>query len=696
MPDKSNNPLSFWQELKSRKVIHVMTVFTAVAFSLLELTDIISGPLNLPTWIITLVMVCAAVGFPIAFIFSWFFVATPEGIKQRKYISVSPWEDIHLPDTEQDIDKQEVVFHSNDLVPDIASSSGDLLKAKHGNAKGKIIRISSLGVIGIVVILFLFYGGKSIHFIERDWIVITDFENLTDETIFDNSLNTAFSLSINQSRYVNVITRQRMYETLKRMNKEDIIRIDEETGREIAIRENLKVCIVPGISKVGTQYILTAKIQEAKTGDIFRSEILYAKSQDEIIEKLDQLSKRIRRNLGESRYKISGQSKSLSKVTTSSLEALKQYSLGLENHINLEFDKAVIHYKNAIRIDTNFTSAKASLGNILFERFDKEKGREWLEEAIVSIDDLTDAEKYGILASYAVKIENNLDKGIEYTKTRIELYPDEPVPHNNLGFYFQIQGQYEKAVEEYKVALRIDPYLMVTYGGVIWVYLEKLWQLDSAFVWSERMIQYGPGNPWGYFNLGSAYVGLDSFEKAKTTYLIARDLNPNFPLNQYRLAHVYRLQGLYHEAIKMLEEILSINPEEVSAHYDLGINYSLLGDSEKSRSHFLEFRKVAEMSVDNSDATSFIAYGVVLSRLGEKDASWEIGKRALEVDSTIHFRFAELLAVQDRKTEALDHFEKALENGCRELVWIKLNPDLYLLHNEDRYKDLINKYFMKN
>ena len=698
MSANSINFTRFLQELKRRKVIHVMTVYIAAAFGLLELADIISGPLNLPGWTITFIMAFAAIGFPIAFLLSWFFKATSDGIKLRKYVSVAQWEDFYLADLEQDPYKPEAVFHPDDLVPDITGPSDELLKAKQRNGKEKIYRVSSLAVIGIVVLFFLFYSGKSIPFTERDWIVITDFENLTDETIFDNSLNTAFSLSINQSRYLNVITRQRMQETLKRMKNEDRVHIDEETGREIAIREGVKVCIVPGISRVGTQYILTVKIQEAKTGAIFRSEILYAKSQDEIIEKLDQLSKKIRRNLGESRYEISGQSKSLSKVTTSSLNALKQFSLGIENHINLEFEKAIIHYENAIRIDTNFTSAKASLGNLLFERFDREKGREWLDQAILSIGNLTDREKYGILAFYAVNIENDLDKGIEYTKTRMELYPDDPIPHNNLGWYFQNQGHYEKAVEEYKVALRIDPYLMLTYGGVIWVYLENMGQMDSALIWSIKMIKYGPDNPWGYFNLGSSYVGMDEFEKAEIAYLKAMDLNPNFFLNQYRLAHLYKIRGMYDNAIEVLEEILRINPEETSAHYDLGINYNLMGESENARSHFLEFRKIAEQWVnDNSgDPGSYIAYGVVLTRLGEKDAGWEIGKRALELDSTIHFRFAELLAVQDRKSEALDHLEKALENGYRDLVWLKLNPDLQLLHREVRYQDLINEFFMKN
>jgi len=556
------------------------------------------------------------------------------------------------------------------------------------------ILLISVSVVAVVII-FLFYRAKSIPFTERDWIVIADFDNLTDETIFDNSLNTAFALSINQSRYVNVFTRQRVFETLKRMNRGDLVKVDEEAGREIAIREGVKVCIVPGISRVGSQYILTAKIQEAKTGVIFRSEILYAKSQDEIIDKLDQLSKNVRRHLGETRYEIFEQSKPLSQVTTTSLDALKQYSIGIENHWNMEFEEAITHYENAISIDSNFTSAKASLGNLLFQRFDKERGKEWLDQAILSVDNLTDREKYGILEFYAVNIENDFKKGIEYAKTRIELYPDDPAAHNNLGWNYQNLGHYEKAVEEYKEALRINPYLMLTYSGVIYTYLGYLGQIDSAKTWSNRMIRYGPDNPWGYFNLGSVYVAIDSLEKAEAAYLKASDLNPNLLINQYRLAHLYRLRGKYDKAIVVFEEILRLHPDESPARYNLGLNYSLLGESNIARSHFIGYRKITEQWLVDfpNNPTTYIANGLVLTRLGEKDAGLEIGKKALELDSTIHFQFAQLLAVQGRTNEALDQLKKALENGYRDLPWIILYPDLQSLQGEERYNDLIDEYF---
>ncbi len=588
---------------------------------------------------------------------------------------------------------------SSEVRPEVESRP-EHLKNHQGRLKitpklRKIVIVTPVIAVLTAITIFIIYGSTTIPFTERDWVVISDFENLTDETVFDHSLNTAFTLSLNQSRYINVMSRQRMIETLKRMEKEDVTNIDEETASEIAIREGIEISIAPTISRVGDQYILTAKTLECKTGNILKSEVLYAKSEDDILDKLDQLSRKVRRSLGESRYNISNQSKPLKEVTTSSLQALKQYSLGIESHLRLDFEKARIHYENAIRIDSNFTAAKASLGNLLFENFDRTEGREWLEEAITSIDDLTEREKLGILAFYAINVENDLDKGIAYTKRRIGLYPDDPAAHNNLGWYFQQQGHYNLALDEYKKALRINPNMMLTNGGIIWIYLEHLGQMDSALVWSNRMVEYSPDNPWGHFYLGSSYVGLNDYEKAEAAYLNAGKLNPKFTMNQFRLAHNYRLQGMYDKAIEVLESILEENSQELSAHYDLGINYDLMGNKAKARSHFLAYREASQKWLDEypNDPKSFIYNGIILTRLGEKEAGWAIGKQGIELDSTVYFEFTQLLAVQDRKKEALDYLEKALEHGYRDLVMIKLHPDIQLLFREARSKDLMNRFF---
>jgi hypothetical protein len=82
----------------------------------------------------------------------------------------------------------------------------------------------------------LFSSGSTLHFSKRDWLVVTDFENLTAIPVFDKSLYTAFTLTASQSSYVNILPRSRMVETLARMEIKDLTTINDKTGREIAMR----------------------------------------------------------------------------------------------------------------------------------------------------------------------------------------------------------------------------------------------------------------------------------------------------------------------------------------------------------------------------------------------------------------------------------------------------------------------------
>ena len=71
----------FWQELKRRKVVRVITVYAATAYIIIEAGDIILPRLGLPDWIILLI-----IGLPISIILSWIFNITPEGIRKTEPI----------------------------------------------------------------------------------------------------------------------------------------------------------------------------------------------------------------------------------------------------------------------------------------------------------------------------------------------------------------------------------------------------------------------------------------------------------------------------------------------------------------------------------------------------------------------------------------------------------------------------------
>ena len=88
MPDQSNKPFQFWQELKRRKVIRVIAMYAATAFIIMEAGEIMLPRLGLPDWTVTFIIILLIIGFPIAVIFSWIFDVTPEGIKKTESAKV--------------------------------------------------------------------------------------------------------------------------------------------------------------------------------------------------------------------------------------------------------------------------------------------------------------------------------------------------------------------------------------------------------------------------------------------------------------------------------------------------------------------------------------------------------------------------------------------------------------------------------
>jgi tetratricopeptide (TPR) repeat protein len=490
-----------------------------------------------------------------------------------------------------------------------------------------------------------------------------------------------------------------MIETLARMEIKDQTSIDEITGREIALREGIGLLVVPGISEAGNQYAITARIINTETGDNLKSEVLYARTQDEILPAIDNLSRKIRRDLGESRYQVSLQDKPLAKVTTSSLEALQQYSLGIESHIFADFINARKYYENALAIDTGFTSAKASLGNILMEKYNDTEGKKLLEEAVRDAGSLTDREKYGIIAFHAEHVENDYDKAIANMDILKRLYPDDPTVHNNLGWYHQQSGQYELALKEYKTAVCINPDLALSYAAILWIYEEYLGKIDSLIVWAEKMISDNPENPWGYMHMGSAWFCRDSIARAIGYYRKAARLNPDFVLNQYRLAHAYRRLENYPEAMTVLREIISGYPAEAPAYYNLGVNNEAMGNLPEARDNFLIFRKIAEEKWTKAFPDYYGTYtslAAVTARLGEMDISRQMLHKAKDLDSSQYYSFAGVFCVQGNIPGTLENIDLALENGYRNLYMLKASPDLSALQFDIRFQALLDKYFNRH
>ena len=345
----------------------------------------------------------------------------------------------------------------------------------------------------------------AIAFAERDWLLVSDFANHTGDPVFDRSLNTALSAALTQSRYVNVVPSSRIRESLRRMEKADLTRADEATAREIALREGFRLVLAPAVTSTGGTYLLSASLLDPASGATLKSETVHARTKDDVLAAVDELSIKIRSDLGEASAMIAGQTKPLVKATTGSLEALQHFSLGREAHIAQQLDKARTLYEEALRIDPTFTAARASLGIINVEFFDRAKGLELLSQALKAVDGLTDNERVSVLGFHAMVVERNLEKAADHYKTFLTLHPDVASAHNNLGRIYMQMRRFKDAIAELQETIRLDPDLFLAYFSLNSVYLYEVADLDSAIATAQRQLARNARSARAY---GTARRGL--------------------------------------------------------------------------------------------------------------------------------------------------------------------------------------------
>jgi serine/threonine protein kinase/predicted Zn-dependent protease len=558
--------------------------------------------------------------------------------------------------------------------------------------------IATVAVVVIVTGIYFFFPNSAVPFVERDWIVIADFENLTGDEVFDRSLDMALSVSLSQSQYVNVFPRRRAEDAITRMKLKDVDRIDESMGREIAAREGVRILVVPTISGVGDNYALTGAIQDTETGENLLMEMVRADGKDEVLDALDELANKIREDLGEAKRSISLKSKPLQKVTTSSLEGLKHYSLGFEKQQQGQFEESRRHYEYAVKNDSVFAMALGALGMVEYLHFNRVQGVDYLNRAIEYADQITEPEAYLLRAGHAIAVDEDYEKAAQIFRMAVEEYPDASTYHNNLGAVYGLLGRYQEAADEYKEAIRAEPTLMIAYNGLITEYTKHLGRVDLALEWSRRQLAYRPQSSWPYHNLAFAYIGADSIVNAIAALGRSLEFDPEFSPSLRLLGHTLLLQGLYDDALTAYAHLLEATPDDaVEPRYYLGIASELLGQNARARDYYDSVAEITQWRIEDQPDNPYyyIDLGIVRTRMGQNDRARAAVARATAIDSTAHLGYARLRSVQGNADDSLEHIVRAIDGGYRNFVYLKFHPDFRLLRNDPRLTELLERHLKK-
>ena len=341
---------------------------------------------------------------------------------------------------------------------------------------------------------FYFYHSRGTRVLtEKDTMVLADFDNKTGDAVFDDTLRQAVGVEFDQSPFLNILSQEKVAATLQMMGRTSKDRITRGVGREICLRTGGKAILGGSISSLGSHYLVGLTATACSTGDMLAEEQQETNSKEEVLKALSRASSNLRGKLGESLPSVQKYDVPI-EATTSSLEALKNYGIGIKK-ADEEGDLASIpFFKRAIELDPNFAMAYAALslkyGNLVEGSLavqNATKAYELRERA-------TERERLRIAAAY-FSATGQLEKEIQLYEVWIASYPRDPVAHANLGVNYNNSGQYEKGLAENQEALRLLPDSVYTYSNLGRTYL-LLGQLDKAKDIVDQAIARKLEDPW--------------------------------------------------------------------------------------------------------------------------------------------------------------------------------------------------------
>jgi tetratricopeptide (TPR) repeat protein len=333
---------------------------------------------------------------------------------------------------------------------------------------------------------------------ERERILVADFHSPASDSSLGPTVTDAFRTDLAQSASLSIVPTSAVQEVLRRMQRPPNTRVDFALAREIATREGIKAVLEGDVVALGGRYVLSARLVAAQTGGELATFRETADDASDIIPTISRLAKSVRAKVGESLRDVQG-ARTLDRVTTGSLEALKKYVAGTRAiEVDGDFAKGAALLGEAIAIDTGFAMAYRKLGMELNNRaLQSARKDSLLQKAYDHRDRLSDAERYLTIGSYfGAGPGRDPDKTVAAYESLLELDSMNVPALNNLAVEYRNRRDFAKAEQLGLRAIAIEPTgPFVRYQGLVTAQLAqgKAREAEQTLAIAMRALPRNPG-----------------------------------------------------------------------------------------------------------------------------------------------------------------------------------------------------------
>jgi eukaryotic-like serine/threonine-protein kinase len=382
-------------------------------------------------------------------------------------------------------------------------------------------------------------------------VLVADFQNNTSDPLFDDTLEPMFNVALEGASFINAYNRSNARRLAAKLpNPND--KLDENAARLVAVNQGVAAIVTGSLKAHGSGYELSVKAIDAVTGKTLATDDLTAADKDELLLDIPKAAAPIRKALGDTTPESVQVEKLAGAFSTSSLAAVHQYSIAMEQLWAGNSEEALRSFSNVIGLDPNFARAyggmAAAYGN-LGRIQDAEK---YVKLAMEHVDRMTDRERYRVRGFYYFAT-SNYPKCIEEYGELVKRFPADNVAWLNVAACYLSLRRIPEAVEAAQRAVQIVPK-----GAMQRVALSFYSSYGSDFAVGEReartALELNPSSQ-AYLALVEAQLGLGQMSQATETYHTLEKMDAlGASLAASGLADIASYEGRYADAVRILDQ----------------------------------------------------------------------------------------------------------------------------------------------
>ena len=561
----------------------------------------------------------------------------------------------------------------------------------------KKLFIPALVVIALViigVIIWRLLPKKEVFPIPSDKpsIAILFFENISSNESLEGwrtGLSELLITDLNQSKFLNVLSSDRIFSILKKQNLLDAKKYSSEDLAEVAEEGRVSHIVKGGLIKADENIIITATLHNTQTGEIISSKRLECKSENEIFSRVDELTKEIKLALNISSEQIMNDiDKTIGQITTSSPEAYKYYLEGRKIFED-DYHKSISFTKRATEIDPEFAMAYRSMAMAYRNMGYGSEAKKYHKKAFELSDRVSDREKYQIQGAFYWDSEETFDKAIEAYSKLLQLYPDDGTGNLNLGGVYRDLEQWDKAIKQFEIDRRISPESLYSYANLTFIFGDRGMYDESREILDEYLENFSDNaqirwlSAWNYLYQGNYKLALAEADKGMF-------LNPSYYRNMVVKGNIHLCDEEFIKSEKEYLKLLELDEEAAQriGRNSLGGLYLSQGKFVKSKNQLKQGVELARKLEEKEWEPDFhlnlarmnLKTGNLEDALSEVEKAWA---GSFDISSTIstqiralHLKgliYLEMRSI-DQAQKSADQLRESIEN------WINKKLMRYYYH----------------